>query len=214
MATPATILEFKPLTPKRMQRRGEREYLTPDELKQFMDAAEKYGPREHAMFLFAVAHGARAQEICNLRYADLQLGQGRVFVDRVKNSEDSLQHFLSVPGAPLFDERAAFEKWLAVRKVTNPDDYVFNSRQSAKITRQTVFLLFREICDAAGISRTKAHPHAMKHSLAQLLSANGANAFMIQKALGHRSLSSTMVYSRPTGSAASAAIADAFKAVL
>jgi integrase len=166
------------------------------------------------MFLFAVAHGARAQEICNLKCGDLQFDQGRVFVDRVKNSEGSLQHFLSVPGNKLFDERAAFEKWLAVRKPTSPEDCVFNSRQSEKLSRVTIFNLFREICGAAGIPKSKAHPHAVKHTLAQLLSANGANAFMIQKALGHKSLSSTMVYTKPSGSQASEAIAGAFKAVL
>jgi hypothetical protein len=36
-----------------------------------LKAAHRYGPREHAMFLFAVAHGARAQEIANLRLQDI-----------------------------------------------------------------------------------------------------------------------------------------------
>jgi integrase len=179
-----------------------------------MKAAKLKGPREHCMFLFAVAHGARAQEICNLKCCDLQLEQGRVFVDRVKNSEDSLQNFLQVPGNKLFDERAAFEKWLTVRKPNHLEEHVFNSRQSAKLSRVTVFNLFREICEAAGIPRRKAHPHCAKHTLAQLLMANEANAFTIQKALGHRSISSTLQYTKPTNGAASEAIASAFEKAL
>jgi type 1 fimbriae regulatory protein FimB len=209
MNAPLNVVQMPVAKP--VQHRGEREFLTPEELKRFMKAAKSKGPREHAMFLFAVAHGARAQEVCNLKYSDLQLEQGRVFVDRVKNSEESLQHFLQVPGNTLFNERKAFEKWLAVRKVNNPEDHVFNSRQSTKLNRVTVFNLFREICETAGIPKSKAHPHAAKHTLAQLLMDNGANAFTIQKALGHKSISSTLQYSKPSGSQASEAIAAAFK---
>jgi integrase len=46
-------------------------YMTAEQLDRFLRAAKEYGPREHAMFLFAVAHGARAQEICNLRLSDV-----------------------------------------------------------------------------------------------------------------------------------------------
>jgi integrase len=46
-------------------------YMTGEQLDRFLRAAKEYGPREHAMFLFAVAHGARAQEICNLRLSDV-----------------------------------------------------------------------------------------------------------------------------------------------
>jgi integrase len=211
-AIPSVVVQMPVQKP--VQHRGEREFLTPAELRAFMRAAKTKGPREHAMFVFTVSHGARAQEVCNLRFCDLQLDQGRVFIDRVKNSEDSLQHFLFVPGNPLFDERKAFEKWLCVRKVSSPDDYVFNSRQSIKLSRVTVFNLFREICDTVGIAKMKGHPHVLKHSLAQLLMANGANAFTIQKALGHKSISSTLQYSKPSNSAASEAIAAAFRAAL
>jgi integrase len=42
-------------------------YLSTEQLERFLQTAKEHGPREHAMFLFAVAHGARAQEIANLR---------------------------------------------------------------------------------------------------------------------------------------------------
>jgi hypothetical protein len=32
-------------------------YLSSEQLERFLQAAKEYGPREHAMFLFAVAHG-------------------------------------------------------------------------------------------------------------------------------------------------------------
>jgi integrase len=41
-------------------------YMTSEQLERFLRAAKEHGSREHAMFLLAVAQGARAQEICNL----------------------------------------------------------------------------------------------------------------------------------------------------
>src|SRR4051812_5575454 len=88
-------------------------YLSADQLQRVLKAAKEHGAREHCMFLFAVAHGARASEICNLRLADLNLKQGTVHIARLKGSLDSTQNLLKVKGNPLFDEEKAFRTWLA-----------------------------------------------------------------------------------------------------
>jgi hypothetical protein len=43
-------------------------YMDNDQLEEFLLAAKEHGPREHAMFLFAVAHGAKSTEqpFCSL----------------------------------------------------------------------------------------------------------------------------------------------------
>jgi integrase len=100
-------------------------YMTPEQLDRFLRAAKEYGPREHAMFLFAVAHGARAQEICNLKLSDINFSNEQIHVARLKGSLDSTQTLLRVKGNSLFDEKAALKAWLAIRR---PDagDSVFN----------------------------------------------------------------------------------------
>lgn len=52
-------------------------YLSSEQLERFLQAAKEYGPREYVMFLFAVAHGARAQEIANLRHTDINLNKSK-----------------------------------------------------------------------------------------------------------------------------------------
>ena len=37
-------------------------YMSSEQLERFLQAAKEYGAREHAMFLFAVAHGAFVAE--------------------------------------------------------------------------------------------------------------------------------------------------------
>jgi integrase/recombinase XerD len=188
-------------------------YMTADQLDRFLKAAKEYGPREHAMFLFAVAHGARAQEICNLRLSDINFGNEQVHIARLKGSLDSTQSLLRVKGNGLFDERSVLKAWLAVRK-PDADEYVFNSQKSTQLNRVTVFKIYREIAKRAGLSESLQHPHVLKHTAAMLLVHQGANAFLIRQALGHKSFDSTLAYVNPSDADASAALAKAFNQAL
>lgn len=188
-------------------------YMTSEQLGRFLKAAKEYGQREHAMFLFAVAHGARAQEICNLRLSDVNFGNEQVHIARIKGSLASTQTLLKVKGNSLFDEKAALKAWLAVRKA-DAGDYVFNSQKSIQLNRVTVFKLFRQIAKQADLGEGLQHPHVLKHTAAMLLVQQGANAFLIRQALGHKSFDSTLAYVNPSDADASAALAKAFNQAL
>jgi integrase len=178
------------------------------QLEQFLRAAKEHGPREHAMFLFAFAHGARASEICNLRISDVNFKNEQVHVARLKGSLDSTQNLLKVKGNALFDEKAALKAWLGVRK-PDANDYVFNSQKSCRLNRVTVFKLFRTIGRDAGLPEGLLHPHVLKHSCAMSMVNAGANAFLIRQHLGHKSFDSTLEYVNPSDVDASAAFAKA-----
>jgi len=188
-------------------------YMTPEQLDRFLRAAKEYGKREHAMFLFAVAHGARAQEICNLRLSDVNFGNDQIHIARLKGSLQSTQTLLRVKGNSLFDEKAVLKSWLAFRK---PDagDYVFNTQKSIQLNRVTVFKLYRQIARKAGLGDTLQHPHVLKHTAAMMLVQQGANAFLIRQAMGHKSFDSTLAYVNPSDADASAALSKAFNQAL
>lgn len=194
------------------QHRARIAYLSPDQLARFLKAAKEHGTREHAMFLCAVSHGLRAQEICNLRISDLNMKQGTIHIHRLKGSLDSLQNFMRVKGNALFDEEKALRGWLAER-APDADDYVFNSQKSTQMHRVTVNKLFKAIAKAAGLPEMLQHPHCLKHTCAMLLVEQGVNAFMIRQALGHRSFDSTLQYVRPSDQQASQAAQRAFSKV-
>jgi type 1 fimbriae regulatory protein FimB len=195
--------------PRARQVRTRISYMDSAQLEQFLRAAKEHGPREHAMFLFAVAHGARASEICNLRIADLNFKSEQVHVARLKGSLDSTQTLLRVKGSSLFNEMAALKAWLDVRK-PDADDFVFNSQKSTRLNRVTVFKLFGAIARAAGLPESLQHPHVLKHTAAMLMVRAGANAFLIRQHLGHRSFDSTLAYVNPSDGDASAAATKAF----
>src|SRR5580698_7723373 len=98
-------------------------YMTSEQLERFLQAAKEFGPREHAMFLFAVAHGARASEIANLRLTDINFKTEQVRIARLKGSLESVQNLLKVKGDGLFNEAAVLKAWLAVRQA-DADEFV------------------------------------------------------------------------------------------
>src|SRR5262249_5978268 len=133
----------------------------------------------------------------NLRMSDISFGNEQINIERLKGSLASTQTLLHVKGNSLFDERAALKAWLAVRK-PDADNFVFNSQKSTQLNRVTVFKLFREIAKQAGLGESLQHPHVLKHTAAMLLVQQGANAFLIRQALGHKSFDSTLAYVNPS----------------
>jgi integrase len=184
-------------------------YLSNEQLERFLQTAKEYGPREHAMFLFAVAHGARAQEIANLRLTDINFGNEQIHIARLKGSLDSTQNLLKVKGNALFNEAAALKAWLGVRE-DDADNFVFNSQKSTQMNRVTIYKIFKAIARKAALGETLQHPHVLKHTAAMLMVRQGANAFLIRQHLGHRSFDSTLAYVNPSDAEASAASAKAF----
>ena len=139
IATQCEVLQFPRSAPavrsvrQSRQVRSRISYMDNSQLERFLQAAKAHGPREHAMFLFAVAHGARASEICNLRIADLNFKSEQIHIARLKGSLDSTQTLLRVKGSPLFNEPAALRAWLDVRKA-DTEDFVFNSQKATRLS--------------------------------------------------------------------------------
>jgi integrase/recombinase XerD len=187
-------------------------YMSNEQLERFLQAAKEYGPREHAMFLFAVAHGARAQEIANLRITDINFNTEQIHIARLKGSLDSTQTLLKVKGNALFNESAVLKAWLTIREA-DADNFVFNSQKATKLHRVSIYKVFKAIARKAGLGETLQHPHVLKHTAAMLMVQQGANAFLIRQHLGHRSFDSTLAYVNPSDADASAASAKAFSQV-
>jgi integrase/recombinase XerD len=211
--TPSIVRTVVRMPRKRSnQVRSRISYLSGEQLERFLEAAKEYGAREHAMFLFAVAHGARAQEIANLKLQDINFKNEQIHIARLKGSLSSTQNLLKVKGNALFNEAAVLKAWLAIRK-PDADSFVFNSQKSTQLNRVTIYKLFKQIAKKAGLGDTLQHPHVLKHTTAMLMVQQGANAFLIRQHLGHRSFDSTLAYVNPSDADASAASAKAFSQV-
>jgi type 1 fimbriae regulatory protein FimB len=173
-------------------------FLKPDELLALLRAAKAHGSREHAMVLTAYSHGLRASEVCELNLSDLDLRGQAVKVARLKGSLSSIQPMHVHRGEPLLDEVKVLKAYLAERK-EDGSGYLFLSQKGGAMSRQHFHALFQQLAEEAGIPEDKRHPHVLKHSIASHLIGENVNLAVVQQKLGHRSISSTMVYVGVTG---------------
>ena len=70
-----------------------RRYLTEKEIERLIEAARKRGRngvRDAAAILLAYRHGLRAAELCSLRWAQVDLRNGRLHVNRAKGGIESV----------------------------------------------------------------------------------------------------------------------------
>jgi site-specific recombinase XerD len=173
-----------------------------------LKAAKNRSTRDWAMILLAYRHGLRASEVCGIKLADVDLKAGSLSVRRLKNSLHTVQPIYQHRGQPLLDETAALRAWLRKRP-EDGSDYLFVSQKGGRLSRTQFFRNFQTVAESAGLPVEKRHPHVLKHSLASHLVAGNANLALIRQALGHRSISSTLLYIGTTDAQAAEALQKA-----
>lgn len=172
-------------------------HLSKDEVRQLLTVAKAHSTRNWLILLVAYRHGMRASEIVGSRgLTNKDIRDGEIVIKRLKGSLKTIQP-LGVSADPLFDEKSAIEALAA-----QTDGPLF------PITRQAFWHFFQTYFEKAGIAKTKAHPHILKHSIAMhAIKVTGIEN--VRQHLGHKSLSSTGAYLRVDDDAASAAVNQA-----
>lgn len=181
--------------------------LSQDEVTAVIECAVSL--RDQCMFLLAYKHGMRASEIIGLRLDDLRLDDRQITIRRLKGSIRTEQALTELPGQPLLSERRMLTRWLKERG-DNPSQYLFPSAKGARLSRVQFFRLFQTAARKAGLPTDRQHPHCLKHSLAIRMVEAGQSLPAIAQALGHKAISSTMTYSRPSDAIADKARLTAF----
>ncbi len=154
------------------------------------DGSTRLGCRDRAIFETFYSTGLRVSELVGINLSDLDLDSGVVTV-RGKGKRERLAILGS--GA-----RAAIRRWLAFRGRTAEGrsvdcDALFLNHQGGRITARSVARILTKHLKRAGIA-THASPHSLRHSFATHLVDRGADVRSVQELLGHRSLSSTQIY--------------------
>lgn len=220
MSPRAAVVAFQKPEPKPPYRRrkyhgSDKPSFSVEQLKLFLDTAQKTGKREFAMFLTGFVHGLRASEICNLRVADVDFKSNKIDIRRSKDGNPSRQAMQRVNG---YDESHTLELYIKDR-ATRPgadSEFLFLSQKpkqdgSRQLSPSQVYRLFCGICEEAGISQEYRHPHVLRHTAGFLLRDAGIGIEDIAQILGHKSISSTMIYTRNRMDEVGGQVSKAFK---
>jgi integrase len=131
----------------------QREYLTEKEVERLIEAARKRGrnnARDSAAILLAYRHGLRAQELCQLRWAQVDLANGRLHVNRAKGGIESV-HPLHGP------------ELRALRPLQGKSPYVFTTEAGTPVTPSCFLRMVQRTGKAAKLPFA-VHPHMLRHS--------------------------------------------------
>lgn len=153
-----------------------------EDLQKLLQAADNL--RDVAIIRFIASTGCRSGETATLKIDSLDLARREA---RVVGKTGSRTVDFNI------ETQTALQRWLQ----EHPNDqsgYVFVGLRSPyiPITPGTIYQMFRRLAKAAGISG-RFNPHAVRHLVGQTWT-DETNLELTRQKLGHRDISTTMVY--------------------
>jgi integrase/recombinase XerC len=157
-------------------------------------AAEPLGVRDRAILETLYSAGLRVSELTGLDVIDVDLDDGCATV-RGKGRRERLA--LLGPHAV-----AALHLWLGQRAIITARGVraplaLFLNRSGTRLSSRSVGRLLEKYLAHAGLD-PRTSPHTLRHSFATHLLDAGADIRSVQELLGHRSLSTTQIYTHVT----------------
>ena len=163
-----------------------REFLTPDEVERLITAAKSVGRhkrRDATLILLAYRHGLRVSELVALRWDMVDIKQGLLHVNRLKNGTAST-HPIRGP------EIRALRR---LQRDYPGTPYLFVTERGGPLTTATVRKIVARAGDHAEIG-FPVHPHMLRHSTGYKLANDGHDTRSIQHYLGHKNIQHTVRY--------------------
>ncbi len=155
-----------------------------------IDHSTPEGQRNRAMLEVMYSCGLRVSELITLKLSGLFLDVGFVKVIGKGNKERLV---------PIGDEASKqvslYKQHVRVHVPVKQgqEDFVFLNRRGSSLSRVMVFLFLKDLAKKAGIT-TNIHPHTLRHSFATHLVEGGADLRAVQEMMGHRSITTTEIY--------------------
>lgn len=168
------------------------EILDIDEVERFLESIPTKSPsdlRDRAMFEMLYGCGLRVGEITGLQIGDIDHEQnilrfiGKGEKERLTPIGETALLYLN---KYLDFGRGRLEK-------EKKSDYVFLNHRGGRLARQGFWKILKKYSKLSGIKKN-IYPHIFRHSYATHLLQAGADIRVVQKLLGHSSISTTEIY--------------------
>lgn len=146
--------------------------------------------RDVAMFELFYSSGLRLSELAALDLNDLDLADSSL---RVRSGKGGKARILPIGSKAI----AALNTWLAhrLKNLAVDETAVFTSNRGSRLGRRSIEIRLELWCKKKGIVE-HIHPHMLRHSFASHLLEASQDLSAVQELLGHRSLSTTQIYTQ------------------
>ena len=143
--------------------------------------------RDRAVLFTLLDTGARASELCGIRFQDLSLANRTIKLRGKGPGKEPKERLVSIGKATADAINKALRPRLAQIQPTSPLFVVKNKYDDElSFTRDNLGNLLERIGDRAGVSGV--YPHRFRHTFAINYLRNGGNVFALQAMLGHTTL--------------------------
>lgn len=160
----------------------ERDFLTIEELKRFIEVETRSKLDTKNAFLFSCFTGLRWSDVKKLVWSDIIIDENGTVRIKGKTKKTKTLFYNSIPAEAV--------KCLPERKNKAETDAVFNITSNA-IANYSVKMLAKK----AGINKNVSF-HTARHTFATMLLTQGADLYTVSKLLGHSNLATTEIYAK------------------
>ena len=175
-----------------MPRRKIPEVLSREEQEKILGVFnERYftSQRNKMMIKLMLDAGLRLAEVIDLKWGDVNLQTGEIKIESSKNDKERI----------VWLNQETLEKLQVWRRrqgdaLEEDVDLVFTTGKGNKLDPRNVRSMVTNYAEKAGITDKNVSPHTFRHTFATDLYRRTKNLRLVQKALGHSSISTTQIY--------------------
>ncbi len=155
-----------------------------DEIRMLIDALPDL--KQKAMVILMYSSGLRVGEVCNLKYKDIDRKNMRIYIRHGKNRSDRY----TILSSKALDILTQY--WF---EFDRPMDWLF-PKQTCKDKPIDTFFISRHIHEAERSLgwEERITCHSLRHAFGTHLYENGTDLLTIKALMGHKALTSTVIY--------------------
>lgn len=161
--------------------------LTSEERKRLfsqIDSNDVVGLRNLCMLTLMVDNGLRISETIHLNVRDVDWTSGELVVRHGKGNRDRVLYLNN-------NNLSLLNKWKQIRPIQS--QLLFTTLHGSAVYDVYLRQVLKRLTKKAGIEKN-IHPHTLRHTFATDLYRYTKDLRLVQKALGHSDISTTMIY--------------------
>ncbi|MFO8070019.1 MAG: tyrosine recombinase XerC [Alkalibacterium sp.] len=194
------IVNDNPFSYIQLKKRGSRlpNFFYEEEMKALFEATEGDAPldlRNLALLEILYGTGIRVSECQGIQLADIDFEMGMLFVTGKGRKERYIPfgHYASEAMKAYIENG----RQPLMSKYNKDHDCLFINHHGDQITQNGIQFVLTQLIKKSSLTHNIT-PHMLRHTFATHLLNNGADIRTVQELLGHKSLSSTQIYTHVT----------------